>query len=74
MMKNLEELESDGWTLDKSSNGINVYYKFPKNTNTVSLRMEATIDCDILKLMALISEVALFPKYVPFCNHAEMLK
>jgi hypothetical protein len=28
MMKNLEELDSSGWAIDKEKNGITVKYKF----------------------------------------------
>ncbi|CAD8183574.1 unnamed protein product [Paramecium octaurelia] len=74
MMKNLIELDSSGWTLDKKSHGISISYKFPPKSSTVSLLMEAEIEADCAKLMSLITEVELFSKYVPFCNHATTLK
>ncbi|CAD8177057.1 unnamed protein product [Paramecium octaurelia] len=74
MIKNLMELESNGWTLDKSSHGISVSYKFPPKSSTVSLLMEAEVETDCAKLMALITEVELFSEYVPFCNYATTIK
>ncbi|CAD8111055.1 unnamed protein product [Paramecium sonneborni] len=74
MMKNLIELDSGGWTLDKKSHGISVSYKFPPKSSTVSLLMEADIEADCSKLMSLITEVELFSEYVPFCNYATTLK
>lgn len=74
MIQNLAELDSTGWILDKQSHGISISYKFPPKTSTVSLLMEAEIDADCSKLMALISEVDLFSEYVPFCNFATTLK
>ena len=74
MIKNLIELDSSGWTLDKKSHGISISYKFPPKSSTVSLLMEADIETDCAKLMSLITEVELFSQYVPFCNHATTLK
>ncbi|CAK86658.1 unnamed protein product (macronuclear) [Paramecium tetraurelia] len=74
MMKNLAELDSNGWTLDKKSHGISISYKFPPKSSSVSLLMEAEIEADCAKLMSLITEVELFSQYVPFCNHAATLK
>ncbi|CAD8169009.1 unnamed protein product [Paramecium pentaurelia] len=74
MMKNLIELDSSGWTLDKKSHGISISYKFPPKSSTVSLLMEAEIEADCAKLMSLITEVELFSEYVPFCNHATTIK
>ena len=72
-MKNLEQLESKGWITDKVDKGISIKYKFPPGTSTVSLMMETELDADITKLMALISEVDLFPRYVPFCFRANLI-
>lgn len=74
MTKNLIELDSSGWTLDKNSHGISISYKFPPKSSTVSLLMEAEIEADCSKLMSLITEVELFSEYVPFCNHATTIK
>jgi hypothetical protein len=74
MVKNLLELESTGWNLDKSKNGITVSYKFPAGCPTVSIRMESTIPVETTKLMALITETNLFSKYVPFCTKSLLIK
>ncbi|CAD8080141.1 unnamed protein product [Paramecium primaurelia] len=74
MTKNLIELDSTGWTLDKNSHGISISYKFPPKSSTVSLLMEAEIEADCAKLMSLITEVELFSEYVPFCNYATTIK
>ena len=73
LMKNLEQLESTGWITDKVAKGISIKYKFPPGTSTVSLMMETELEADITKLMALISEVDLFPRYVPFCFRANLI-
>lgn len=74
MMKNLIELDSNGWTLDKNYHGISVSYKIPPKSSTVSLLMETEIEADCAKLMSLITEVELFSEYVPFCNNASVIK
>ena len=63
-----------GWLLDKDKDGISVKYKFPENSTTVSILMESTIPVEGIKLAALFNETELYPKYVPFCNKATLLK
>ncbi len=40
MIKNLKELDSDGWAIDKEKNGISVKYKFQKGCPSVSFKIQ----------------------------------
>lgn len=74
MLTNLKELDSDGWALDKEQDRISVKYKFPPDTPSVSILMESTIPVAAIKLLALVNEIELYPKYIPFCRKAYMVK
>lgn len=74
MIKNLKELDSDGWSTDGVKNGISVKYKFPPGTNTASMLMETDIPVNAVRVLTLVNEVDLNYLWVPFCKRTYVNK
>lgn len=74
MIKNLQELESDGWSSDGVKDGISIKYKFPSGTNTASMLMETDIPVSAIRVLALVNEVDLNYLWVPFCKRTYVNK
>ncbi|CAD8051731.1 unnamed protein product [Paramecium primaurelia] len=74
MQLNLNELESDGWVIEKNTKSLVIKYKIDSKNSTVTLFMDSVFEANITKLMALINEIELYQNYVPFCVRSSMPK
>lgn len=63
-----------GWHEERDKNGIKVKYKYPKETPTISLMMEAEIDIPCKIIIALANETEFFNKFTPFIHESYELK
>lgn len=60
MNLNLNELDSDGWIVEKNTKSLLVKYKINSKNSTVTLFMDSVFEANITKLMALINEIDLY--------------
>ena len=60
MQINLNELESDGWIIEKNTKTLVIKYKIDSKNSTVTLFMDSVFEANVTKLMALINEIELY--------------
>jgi ribosome-associated toxin RatA of RatAB toxin-antitoxin module len=65
---------NEDWRLQKEKNNIRVYSKSSSNSTERHLRAEAEVNTSLSSLVAMISDVHLYPKWVYRCSEAKLLK
>ncbi len=60
------------WELRKNNNDIQVYYRDAVGSNIKELKIKTTIDAPLSTIMALLYDVALYPKWVYSCSEATL--
>ncbi|KAF4693457.1 hypothetical protein FOZ60_010875 [Perkinsus olseni] len=57
---------TEGWELQRDSDGIKTMYKHDPNTPHIHcLRIEGMVDCPVFDLLALLNEVEFYPEWIP---------
>ena len=70
------EIETD-WIIEKVKAGsehIMLKYKKLPGESIYALKYEAELEVSIFNLCAMIYEVDIFPKWIPFCSKAKTVK
>ncbi|KAF4736279.1 hypothetical protein FOZ63_010765, partial [Perkinsus olseni] len=57
---------TEGWELQRDSDGIKTMYKHDPSTPHIHcLRIEGMVDCPVFDLLALLNEVQFYPEWIP---------
>ena len=64
---------NDGWTVVQDRGGTQVSFKQEEGKPYGSLKIDAVIDSELVKMAALVAEADLLPLWLPFCNRGNMI-
>lgn len=66
MINFYKQFDQEGWEVDKQENGTVLEYKLFEQEKQVGVRVTAEVNVPIDHFLAILSEIDLFQKYVPF--------
>lgn len=61
------QFDQEGWIMDLDENGVTLEYKIFEEDKQIAIRIVSEFDITIVNFLAILCEMDLFGKYVPFC-------